>query len=159
MLKTLHSLGMLLFFVLVCLAIGQLGVFFTTEQAFSWYAALNKPVWTPPNFVFPLIWTLLYLLMAIAGWLVWRAKKLGYRNALIFWGVQLFLNAMWTPLFFGHQAILYGLVVIDVLWLFMLVTTVLFYKHSKLAALLMFINLVWVSFAGILNFMIWQMNA
>jgi len=158
MLKTFHTLGMLLFFILICLAVGQLGSFFTTEQSYSWYAALNKPAWTPPNFVFPIVWTLLYVLIAIAGWLVWRSKKPGYQNALMFWLVQLILNAIWTPLFFGHQAILYGLVVIDILWIFILLTMFLFFKQSKLAGFLMFIYFAWVTFAGILNLAIWQMN-
>jgi translocator protein len=159
MLKTWYSLGMLLFLILLCLAVGQLGVFFTTEHAYSWYNALAKPEWTPPNIVFPLVWTILYVIMAFAAWLVWCDKTPGYRNALIFWGAQLLLNAMWTPLFFGQQAILYGLVVIDILWILLLITTVLFYRHSKIAAFLMFIYFLWISFAGILNLMIWQMNS
>jgi translocator protein len=159
MLRTWRSLGMLLFLILLCLAVGQIGVFFTTEQAFHWYNTLAKPEWTPPNVVFLVVWTVIYVLMAFAAWLVWRAKTPGYRNALIFWGVQLVLNAIWTPLFFGQQAILYGFIIIDILWIFLLITMVLFYQHSKLAAFIMALYFLWISFAGILNFTIWQMNS
>src|ERR1700691_1149971 len=114
--KTWRSISVLLFFILLCLAVGQLGVFFTTERAFAWYGTLAKPNWTPPNFVFPIAWTVLYVVMAVAAWLVWLAKKPNYRNALAFWGVQLILTAMWTPIFFGQQAILYALIIIDLLW-------------------------------------------
>ena len=149
---------MTLFLILLCLSVGQLGIFFTNEQAFDWYNTLAKPDWTLPNIVFPIVWTVLYVFMAVAAWLVWREKKPGYRNALIFWGVQLVLNAMWTPLFFGQQAILYGMVVIDILWFFLLHTMVLFYRYSKWASFLMFFYFLWISYAGILNFLIWEMN-
>ena len=153
-----RSLGMLMFLVALCLAVGQLGVFFTTEQTFAWYNTLIKPHWTPPGLLFPLIWTLLYVMMAIAAWLVWRVKKPGYRLALIIWSVQLLLNGLWTPLFFGHQAIVMGLVVLAILWLCLVMTVFLFYKQSRLAALLMFVYFIGITFAGALNFVIWQMN-
>lgn len=159
MLKTIHSLSMLLFLILVCLAVGQLGTFFTTEDSYHWYHILNKPAFTPPNFVFPLIWTLLYVFMGFAAWLVWRLRKTGYRFALFFWGIQLILNALWTPVFFGEQELFYGLIVMGILWLFVFMTTALFLKQSKLAGFLMLIYLAWISFASILNFMIWNMNS
>lgn len=158
MLKTLHSMGMLLFLVFLCLAVGQLGTFFMTDTSMSWYFSLQKPVWTPPNLAFPLVWTLLYVLMALSVWRVWRAKKPGYHTALAFWCIQLFLNALWTPIFFGLQNILYGLIIIDLLWISIMVTMILFFKHSKFAAFLMLLYLLWVTYAGFLNLMIWQMN-
>jgi benzodiazapine receptor len=159
MLKALNSLGMLLFLVVICLALGQIGDTLTTDQAFNWYNALQKPVWTPPSIAFPIITTVLYVFMAISAWLVWIGKKPGYQIALILWGVQLLLNAAWLPIFFGQQDIFYGLLVLDALWVFVLATMIIFYKHSKLAAFLMFLSLLWVTYAGVLNFTIWQMNA
>lgn len=158
MLQKIYTLGMLLFFVLLCLSVGQTGIFFATEDAYRWYQLLHKPTWTPPNIVFPVAWTLLYVLIGLSAWLVWRLKKQGYRKALIFWSIQLFLNAIWTPLFFGYQEILWSFLVIDCLWLFILMTAILFYRQSKLATFFMLIYLAWVTFAGILNFSIWQMN-
>lgn len=156
--KTLHSIGMLLFLVLLCLAVGQLGVFFMTDTSMNWYVSLEKPAWTVPNYVFPLVWTVLYLAMAFGAWLVWRVKKPGHHTALIFWGIQLFFNALWTPLFFGQQNILYGLIIIDLLWISILTTTILFFKQSKFAAFLMVLYLFWATYAGALNLMLWQMN-
>lgn len=151
-------MGMLLFLVLLCLAIGQLGVFFMTDTSVSWYYSLQKPVWTPPNLVFPIFWTFLYVLMALSAWLVWRAKKTGYHTALIFWDIQLLLNGLWMPIFFSQQSILYGLIIVDLLWISALVTTIFFFKHSKFAAFLMLLYLLCASYAVALNFMFWQMN-
>lgn len=158
MLKTLHSLSMLLFLVLLCLAIGQLGAFFMTDTGMNWYYTLQKPAWTLPNFVFPLVWTILYVLMAFSAWLVWRAKKPHHQIALDFWCVQLLFNALWTPVFFSQQNLFYGLIIIDLLWISILVTTIFFFKHSKLAAFLMLAYLLCATYAVALNFMIWQMN-
>lgn len=158
MLLAWRSMKMLLFLFLICFAVAQLGSIFTTEQSFIWYKTLCKPSWVPPDFVFPIVWTILYTFMAIAAWLVWRAKKSGYSNALICWDVQLILNAMWTPVFFGQAAIFYGLVILVSLWLVLAITTVIFFKHSRLAGFLMLIYLLWVSYASVINFMIWQMN-
>ncbi len=156
--KTLPSMGMLLFLMLLCLAIGQLGAFFMTETSMSWYVSLQKPAWALPNLIFPIAWTILYVLMAVGAWLVWRAKKPGYLMALAFWCVQLFLNTLWTPIFFGQQDILYGLIISDLLWISIMMTMILFFKHSKFAAFLMLLYLAWTTYAGALNFMIWQMN-
>jgi benzodiazapine receptor len=158
MLKTWRSLSVLLFLVLLCLAVGQMGVFFTTQSSYEWYNALIKPQWTPPSLLFPLIWTFIYVLMAAAAWFVWREKNLHYRRALIFWTIQLVLNGLWTPIFFGHQGIFASLILIDILWLVLCVTTYLFYKQTKTAGILMTIYWGWVTFAGVLNLVIWQMN-
>ena len=157
-LKTWRSFSKLLFLVLLCLAVGQIGVFFTTAQAYDWYNALSKPLWTPPTLLFPLVWSLIYIVMAVAAWLVWREKNENYRRALIFWTIQLLLNGLWMPLFFGQQGLLVSLILMDILWLFLAFTAYLFYKQSRLAGILMIIYLVWITFAGILNFLIWQMN-
>lgn len=126
----------------------------------EWYEALAKPAWTPAGWVFPLVWTTLYLLMGTAVWLVWRRAdpQSGRRRALALFGVQLLLNAAWTPTFFGAKAILPALVVIVALWVAILATAIAFRRVSGLAALLLMPYLVWVSIATALNFEIWRLN-
>jgi benzodiazapine receptor len=128
MVKLMHSLSVLLFLSLLCLAAGQLGTFFTTEESYHWFQLLNKPSWTPPNFIFPLIWTIAYLLMAVSAWLILDIKKNQYRITWLLWCIQLFLSALWTPLFFGCQEVFYGLIIISVIWLAVLTTTLFFFR-------------------------------
>jgi benzodiazapine receptor len=154
----MHSLGMLLFLTLLCLAVGQIGAFFTTEESYHWFHALNKPTWTPPIYITPIIWTVVYLLMALSAWLIFRLKKAHYRIALFFWCIQLVLNAFWIPLFFGNQEALYGLIIISILWALVFITTLLFYRISRLAGFFMLTYLSWITFMGILNFKIWALN-
>lgn len=122
----------------------------------AWYAGLVKPAWTPPDWLFPPVWTLLYVIMALAAWLVWR--RAGFGAAMGAYLIQLVLNALWSWLFFGLHQPLYGLIDIVLLWLAIAATLVLFLPASRLAALLMAPYLCWVSFAGTLNFAIWQLN-
>ena len=158
MLRTWRSFGMLLFLVALCLSVGQIGVFFTTTEAFNWYNALNKPNWALPSLLFPLVWTAAYILMAVATWLVWREKNQDYRRALVFWTIQLLLNGLWMPLFFGQQALLASMILMEVLWVAVGVTTYLFFKQTKLAGSLMLLYWGWVTFAGVISFLVWQMN-
>jgi tryptophan-rich sensory protein len=122
----------------------------------GWYAALAKPEWNPPSWIFGPVWTTLYLMMAIAAWLVW--KRDGWRKPLWFYFAQLALNAAWTPIFFGMHEIGWALVEIIALWLAILVTLLAFLRVSKPAACLMMPYLAWVSFAAFLNFTLWRMN-
>jgi benzodiazapine receptor len=128
-------------------------------QPGEWYAGLVKPVLTPPAWVFGPVWTLLYLMMAIAAWLVWRT--LGVYGALIPLGLflgQLALNALWSYLFFGLQRP--GLALLDIvaLWLGILATLVTFWRAYAPAGLLLLPYLFWVSFATYLNFQFWRLN-
>ncbi len=126
----------------------------------DWYEALTKPDWTPPGWVFPVVWSTLYLLMGTAAWVVWSKGRdtPGRREALLAFVVQLVLNAAWTPTFFGAHLILPALVVITVLWLAILTTLIRFRRVSHIAALLLVPYLAWVSIAAVLNFEIWRLN-
>jgi tryptophan-rich sensory protein len=123
----------------------------------DWYASLNKPEWNPPSWIFGPVWTALYLMMAIAGWLVWRSD--GWRRPLWLYFTQLALNAAWTPVFFGAREIGWALAVILVLWMAILVTLLAFLRVSKAGGWLLAPYLAWVSFAAVLNFTLWRMNA
>lgn len=123
----------------------------------AWYAALIKPSWNPPAWIFGPAWTLLYTLMAVAAWLVW--KRDGWRRPLQLYGLQLALNAAWTPLFFGAHALGWALVEIVVLWIAILFTLLSFRRVSRAAGWMLVPYLVWVTFATALNFTLWRLNA
>ncbi|MGK5440661.1 TspO/MBR family protein [Micromonospora sp. URMC 105] len=139
--------------VTVAAAIGGLGVRGTAEE----YAGLRQPDWAPPSWLFGPVWTLLYALIAIAAWLVWR--RVGFGPALWAWSAQLVLNAIWTPLFFGAGR--YGLAFAEIvlMWAAIGVTVVLFRRVSRPAAALLLPYWAWVTFAAALNFSIWQLNS
>ncbi|WP_300010293.1 TspO/MBR family protein [Pseudonocardia sp.] len=123
------------------------------------YAALQQPTWAPPAWLFGPVWTVLYLAIAVSGWLVWRrAGWSGATVALSLFAAQLVLNALWTPLFFG--AGLFGLAFAEivVLWLAIVATIVAFARHSRPAAALLLPYLAWVTFASALNLAIWLLN-
>jgi benzodiazapine receptor len=126
----------------------------------AWYEQLAKPDWRPPNWLFAPAWTLLYLTIAISGWLVWqRVGFAGARLAFTVFLLQLVLNAAWTPLFFGLHRPDLAFIEIVVLWLSILATLALFYPIVPVAGLLLLPYLAWVTFAGALNFAIWRLNA
>jgi translocator protein len=136
------------------------GAYFTVTGIGSWYQSLDKPSWNPPNWVFGPVWTTLYVLMGIALYLVWKSKaaEKQKRWAITFWGIQLFLNFLWSFLFFGQEQILGALLEIIILWLFILLTIFAFARINKLAAWLLVPYISWVSFAAILNYTIWDLN-
>jgi len=153
----------LLGFLLVCYAIAALGALATVPAIPSWYAALAKPSFNPPNWVFAPVWTTLYGLMAIAAWLVWRTPKTGrqakYRlSGLNLFSIQLLLNAVWTPVFFHFHRLLAALVVILCLLVAIFLTTHRFGKVDRFAAALMLPYLAWVAFATALNYQIYRLN-
>lgn len=121
-----------------------------------WYLSLNKPSWNPPAWIFGPAWTLLYTLMAIAAWLVW--KRDGWRRPLRLYFVQLLLNAAWTPLFFGAHQLGWALVEISLLWIAILLTLLNFRRVNKTAGWLFVPYLAWVTFATLLNFTLWRLN-
>jgi len=126
----------------------------------AWYPTLVKPAFTPPSWVFGPVWTALYILMGVAAFLVWQ-KDLGRRAvrvALAWFLVQLVLNALWSPVFFGLHRIGWALVVIVLLWAAMVVTIRCFSRVSGAAALLLVPYLLWVSFATALNAALWRLN-
>ncbi|MGW0486285.1 TspO/MBR family protein [Nonomuraea sp. NPDC003214] len=127
-----------------------------SANASSDYLALAKPGWAPPAWLFGPVWTLLYGMIAVAGWMVWRVR--GWTPALGVYAVQLVLNAAWTPLFFaaGQYGLAFGGIVL--LWLAIIVNIVAFWRLRRSAALLLMPYLLWVSFAAALNAAIWQLN-
>ena len=122
-----------------------------------WYEALNKPSWTPPNGLFGPVWTVLYALMALAAWKVWIAVR-RIDAALIVYGLQLVLNALWSYLFFGLHRIDWALADIIALWLAIVLTVVLFWRRDRLAGMVMLPYLLWVAYAAALNFTVWRLN-
>ena len=146
--------------IVACLAAGAIGSIFTRSAITTWYATLEKPPFTPPNWLFAPAWTLLYVLMGTAAFLVWR-NGLGNRQvriALIVFLIQLILNALWSVVFFGLESPLSGLIVISILWVAILVTIIKFFKISRVASVLMWPYLLWVTFAAVLNASIWLLN-
>jgi len=128
-------------------------------QAGAFYLDLVRPAWAPPAWLFGPVWSVLYLFMGVAAWLVWRTQgRAATRTALIVFVIQLVANALWTWLFFvWHQGAL-AFAEILLLWALILATTVMFARISKLAAALLVPYLVWVSFAAALNFALWRLN-
>lgn len=128
-------------------------------QAASFYAELIRPEWSPPGSVFGPVWTLLYTLMGISAWLVWRVN--GFSRAVIALTLflsQLALNALWSWLFFYWQLGGVAFAEIILLWFFIAFTLAAFWRIHKLAAVLLIPYLLWVSFAALLNFSLWQLN-
>ena len=157
--KRWNSLAVLILFMVICLGIAGAGSMFTSGSVGNWYPMIQKPSWTPPSWLFGPVWTVLYLMMATAAWLVWRRRKLdNVRGAFGLFVFQLALNAAWSPLFFGLQNPLAGLFDIILLWAAILVTLLSFWKISPLAGALLVPYWLWVSFATALNFAIWNMN-
>jgi tryptophan-rich sensory protein len=138
-----------------------IGSLFTGREALdSWYANLNKPFFNPPGWVFGPVWTTLYALMAVSAFLVWQKglDTRAVRIALAFFVLQLILNALWTPLFFGAKMPLAAFIEILLLWAAILLTILTFAHVSRLAALLLVPYITWVSFAALLNASIWLLN-
>jgi benzodiazapine receptor len=148
-----RSLLALVGFILITFCAPLAGMF---SLPGAWYMALSKPSWNPPAWIFGPAWTLLYTLMAIAAWLVW--KRDGWRRPLVLYFVQLVLNAAWTPIFFGAHELGWAFAVIIALWLAIGFTMLTFLRVSKAAAYLLMPYLAWVSFAAFLNFTLWRLN-
>lgn len=145
--------------VIICFAAAGLGSLVTTPNIPNWYADLAKPTWNPPSWVFGPVWSCLYLMMAVSVWLVWRQGGFAEgRLPLALFAVQLGLNSFWSILFFGlHRP---GLAALDILLLgtAILATLIAFWKRSKWAGILLVPYLAWVSFAAVLNLVIWRLN-
>ena len=140
-------------FAALCFAAALSGALFKPG---AWHAALAKPRWHPPNWLFGPAWGVLYLMIATAGWMVWNAA--GFSAALAAWGVQLVLNAGWSWLFFGLRRPDLAFAEVLLLWLSIAACVVLFAPISTTATLLMVPYLAWVAFASALNFSMWRLN-
>lgn len=152
------ALALSLLAVFAAAAIGGLG---TSAGLGSWYDGLAKPPWNPPSWVFGPVWTVLYLMMAVAAWLLWRSRRTGHTVAvpLGLYGVQLALNAAWPLLFFGLREPGWAMLELAALWVVLLATVVAFWRRSVAAAVLLLPYLAWVSYAASLNWAIWRLNS
>ncbi len=152
----------LIFSIGLCLGAGVLGSFFTVQSIPTWYQTLNKPLLSPPNWIFAPVWTTLYILMGISLYLVLisKFKDKNYKNkALTIFGIQLILNAVWSIIFFGFKNPALAFVDIAALWVAIILTIKVFYKINKLAGNLLIPYLLWVTFATFLNLTIVILNS
>ena len=140
-------------FLAACGAAATTGAMFNPD---IWYRQLNKPRWTPPDWLFPVAWTTLYLCMAYAAMRV--ALLPDNAQAMAFWALQIALNTLWTPVFFGLHRIRAGMVVMVFLWLAVAATTLTFFQMDTVAGVVIFPYLVWVTIAGALNFSVMRLN-
>ncbi|MEP7145855.1 MAG: TspO/MBR family protein [bacterium] len=146
--------------IVICQLAGVIGTIFTMDSIPTWYAALNKPSFNPPGWLFGPVWIVLYLMMGISLFIIWKEdlKNKEVRSAFILFIIQLIFNAAWSVVFFGMHSIAGGLIVIAILWLLILFTIIRFKNISRTAAILLIPYLLWVSFATVLNFFIYKLN-
>jgi len=146
--------------VLICQLAGVIGSVFTAPAIPTWYAALRKPSFTPPGWVFSPVWITLYALMGISAYLIWRngLSSRGVRIALGLFIAQLMVNALWSVMFFELRSPLAGLITIAVLWILICLTMLHFFKASTFAGILLVPYMLWVGFASVLNLSIWRLN-
>lgn len=139
------------------LTVGGISAFLTSDSM-EVYGTLRQPPLSPPGWLFPIVWSILFLLMGIAAYLVWVRDSTGRNGALLFYGLQLAMNFGWTLVFFNLQNYGLALLWLIVLWVLILITTVRFFKENKAAGWLMLPHLLWVTFAGYLNAGVWILN-
>lgn len=142
--------------IVICQSAGIIGAVFTVSAIKDWYLFLNKPSFSPPNWLFGPVWTTLYFLMGTSLYWIWVKKQRG--NTLKIFALHLALNTSWSLVFFGLHTIFLALMNIMVLWILILMVMIKFYKIDKKAGLILIPYLLWVSFATILNYNIWLLN-
>ena len=149
-----------LIYLIFCEGVGVIGSIFTVPAITNWYVFLQKPSFSPPNWLFGPAWTILYLLMAISIFLIWQAGLAERKTKTVFrlFWIHLFFNAIWSILFFGLESPLLGLFDIIILWVMIGILTFQFFKINKTAGILFIPYWLWVSFAAILNFFIYKLN-
>jgi benzodiazapine receptor len=157
MTRTRDLLG-LVGFVALCLTVAAIGGLATASSVDTWYQALVKPTFNPPDWVFAPVWTILYIAIGVSGWLVWRTAGFkGARTAFVYYALQLALNLAWSFMFFGARQI-GALIEVLVLLISIVMTALHFRRHHRGAALLLVPYIAWVSFASLLNAAIWHLN-
>lgn len=145
--------------IVLCVSLGSVGGLVTVSEIPTWYASLNKPSFNPPNWLFGPVWTILYLLMGISVYMIWKQPVSKERNkALQVFILQFILNFCWSFIFFGLHATGWALIEMIALWILILLSILHFAKHSKTAAWLLVPYILWVSFALLLNAVIWKLN-
>jgi translocator protein len=143
-----------------CLGVGFIGGMITAPKIRNWYYRLKKPVFTPPNSAFMPVWTVLYILMGVAVFVVWHTgfSRGGVILAFTVFWIQLFFNLLWSIVFFGLKSLSGGLVVIALMWIAILASIVTFFRVSALAGWLLIPYIIWVTIAANLNFQVWKLN-
>lgn len=145
--------------IVLCVSLGSVGGLVTVSEIPTWYASLNKPSFNPPNWLFGPVWTILYLLMGISVYIIWKQPVSKERNkALQLFILQFMLNFCWSFIFFGLHATGWALIEMIALWILILLSILHFAKHSKISAWLLVPYIAWVSFALLLNAAIWRLN-
>jgi benzodiazapine receptor len=154
-----RQLPSLIVLILITFAAAAIGGLATADAVMTWYPALAKPAWNPPSWILGPVWTLLYLMMAAAAWLVWlRREEQEVMPALSAYLFQLMLNASWSLIFFGLHQLGWAFAEIGALWIAIGFTLRAFWRVSPTAGALLAPYLAWVTFAAALNFTIWRMN-
>ena len=157
--KESRNLVGLFAFIVICLIISGIGGTITASSVETWYQALEKPIFNPPDWVFAPVWTLLYIIMGIAAWRVWRLRSFeATGKALGFFALQLGFNLAWSFLFFGLQRIDLALVEIVILLVAIIVNAIMFRRIDRLAGLMFVPYTAWVTYATILNASLWLLN-
>lgn len=156
----IKNITKLIFAIAVCQSAGAVGSIFTQTSVSTWYTTIQKPGFTPPNWIFAPVWITLFLLMGISSYLIWDKglKNKNVRIFLIIFIIQLILNTLWSFFFFGLKSPFYAFIDIILLWIAIILVIMSFFKLSKIAGILLLPYIIWVSFAGILNFFILWLN-
>ena len=156
----IKNITKLIFAIAVCQGAGAVGSIFTQTSVSTWYTELQKPGFTPPNWIFAPVWITLFLLMGISAYIIWEKgiKNKNVRISLIIFIIQLTLNTLWSLFFFGLKSPFYAFIDIILLWIAIVLVIISFFKLSKTAGILLLPYILWVSFAGILNFFILRLN-
>jgi benzodiazapine receptor len=145
--------------ILIAQAAGLIGSLATADSLSNWYIDLVKPSWHPPNWLFGPVWTMLYTLMGIAAYLIWKQRDLPQaKTALWIYGIHLVFNGLWSFLFFGFKNPGLAFAEIIVLLTLIMITTIIFWRINSWAGIMMIPYIIWVSFATYLNFTLWQLN-
>ncbi len=147
--------------IIICQLAGIIGSIFTASSVTSWYPTLVKPSFTPSGFYIGLIWIVLFFLMGISLFLIWREtpSSIEARIALNFFAAQLIVNVLWSMAFFGMRSPIRGVFVITFLWILILINIIKFWPVNRTAAILLIPYIVWVSIAAYLNYSIWRLNS
>jgi len=149
----------LMVFIILTFSAAVLGSVFTNLTLKTWYQTIKKPSWNPPSKVFAPVWTILYIMMAVTGWLIWeRLPQKVFSVPMTFFFIQLVLNALWSGIFFALRSPGWAFLEIILLWAFIVLTMISFWTVYWIAGVLFLPYFLWVSFAAFLNFTIWRLN-
>lgn len=146
--------------IIIIFIAGGIGTVFTLSQIPTWYVDLIKPSWAPPNWLFGPVWTILYVLIGVALFLVWKEgiDRKDVKIALVVFAAQLILNILWSVIFFGYHSLLGGFLTIIILGITILANIIVFYRVSKSAGLLLVPYMLWVLIAAYLNYSVYLLN-